>query len=226
MSLGAGVFCFCGSARLSRAAAGAVLAEAGSFIGSLSYEQLLAEGDADAPWTPPQDEWDALSLCYTSGTTADPKGVLLHHRGAYLNALNNVVTWGIPWGRPSASEPPAVRAQSSCNKVTATLQFHAIFQNFIEFTPRPASQSRLSKWGLLGLVGRIFGPPGPPYRIALLGRRLPKACPSTPCTSGRCPCSTATAGTFTTRSRPSRGCTSACGRSSPMRSLGPSSSTG
>merc|ERR1712226_1156545 len=41
------------------------------------------------------DEWDALALCYTSGTTADPKGVVLHHRGSYLNAMNNAVTWGM-----------------------------------------------------------------------------------------------------------------------------------
>eukprot|EP00438_Fugacium_kawagutii_P009097 Skav206640 [mRNA] locus=scaffold166:62963:63202:- [translate_table: standard] len=48
--------------------------ENGPLIGSMNYEQLLAEGDPMAPWEPPPDEWDALSLCYTSGTTADPKG--------------------------------------------------------------------------------------------------------------------------------------------------------
>lgn len=48
--------------------------ENGPLIGSMDYEQLLAEGDPMAPWEPPPDEWDALSLCYTSGTTADPKG--------------------------------------------------------------------------------------------------------------------------------------------------------
>lgn len=70
--------------------------ENGDLIGSLNYEQLLEEGNALADWSFPEDEWDSLSLCYTSGTTADPKGVLLHHRGAYLNGLNNIVTWGVP----------------------------------------------------------------------------------------------------------------------------------
>lgn len=70
--------------------------ERGPLIGTLTYEQLLAEGRPDAVWSPPEDEWDAISLCYTSGTTADPKGVLLHHRGAYLNGMNNVVKWPLP----------------------------------------------------------------------------------------------------------------------------------
>mmetsp|Transcript_84529 Transcript_84529/g.217748 ORF Transcript_84529/g.217748 Transcript_84529/m.217748 type:complete len:563 (+) Transcript_84529:65-1753(+) len=69
--------------------------ENGPFIGSLTYEQLLAEGDPNAEWSPPRDEWDALSLCYTSGTTADPKGVLLHHRGMALNAMSNITQWNI-----------------------------------------------------------------------------------------------------------------------------------
>jgi len=71
-------------------------AERGSTIGSLTYEQFLAEGDPNAPWSPPEDEWDTMALCYTSGTTADPKGVLLHHRGAYLNGMNNIVKWPLP----------------------------------------------------------------------------------------------------------------------------------
>ncbi len=64
--------------------------------GTLDYEALLAEGDpAEAPdW--PADEWDAISLNYTSGTTGNPKGVVYHHRGAYLNALSNAVGWGMP----------------------------------------------------------------------------------------------------------------------------------
>jgi fatty-acyl-CoA synthase len=70
--------------------------EPGPRIGALTYEQFLSEGDPNATWNTPEDEWDALTLCYTSGTTADPKGVLLHHRGGYLNGLNNVVTWSMP----------------------------------------------------------------------------------------------------------------------------------
>jgi fatty-acyl-CoA synthase len=64
----------------------------GERIGSLDYEALLAEGDENYAWTPPQDEWDAISLNYTSGTTGDPKGVVYHHRGANLLAVGNVVT--------------------------------------------------------------------------------------------------------------------------------------
>jgi len=62
-------------------------------VGALDYEALLAEGDADFKWVRPQDEWDAITLNYTSGTTGNPKGVIYHHRGAHLNALTNVVAW-------------------------------------------------------------------------------------------------------------------------------------
>ncbi|MCS5573082.1 MAG: AMP-binding protein, partial [Pseudomonadales bacterium] len=65
----------------------------GELIGSLDYETLIAEGDEDFIAVRPADEWDAISLNYTSGTTGDPKGVVYHHRGAYLNAANNALTW-------------------------------------------------------------------------------------------------------------------------------------
>jgi fatty-acyl-CoA synthase len=64
----------------------------GAKLGGLDYEALLAEGDPDYAYTAPRDEWDAISLNYTSGTTGDPKGVVYHHRGANLLALGNVVT--------------------------------------------------------------------------------------------------------------------------------------
>src|SRR6202044_1060688 len=64
----------------------------GERLGTLDYEQLLSEGEADFAWLMPRDEWDAIALNYTSGTTGDPKGVVYHHRGAYLLALGNVVT--------------------------------------------------------------------------------------------------------------------------------------
>jgi len=67
----------------------------GERLGSMDYETFIAGGDADFAWEPPQDEWQAISLNYTSGTTGDPKGVVYHYRGAYLNAVNNVVTWGM-----------------------------------------------------------------------------------------------------------------------------------
>ena len=68
----------------------------GRRLGAMEYEDLLASGDADAAWSPPADEWDAIALNYTSGTTGDPKGVVYHHRGAYLNAVGNVMVWNLP----------------------------------------------------------------------------------------------------------------------------------
>jgi fatty-acyl-CoA synthase len=67
----------------------------GERIGSLEYEVFLREGDEDFDWQAPDDEWEAISLNYTSGTTGDPKGVVYHHRGAHLLALGNVITCGM-----------------------------------------------------------------------------------------------------------------------------------
>ena len=64
----------------------------GERLGALDYEALVAEGDPEYAWPMPRDEWDAISLNYTSGTTGDPKGVVYHHRGANLLAVGNVVT--------------------------------------------------------------------------------------------------------------------------------------
>jgi fatty-acyl-CoA synthase len=86
-------------------------------LGALDYESFIANGDPDFLWRMPEDEWDAISLNYTSGTTGNPKGVVCHHRGAYLIATGNVLTqqmakhpvylwtlpmfhcngWGYPW---------------------------------------------------------------------------------------------------------------------------------
>ncbi len=67
--------------------------EGGELIGVMDYEAFLAEGDDTFAWELPQSEWDAITLNYTSGTTGDPKGVVYHHRGAYLNAMSNIVSW-------------------------------------------------------------------------------------------------------------------------------------
>ncbi|NMM43944.1 acyl-CoA synthetase [Rhodospirillaceae bacterium KN72] len=72
------------------------LAEGGALIGVYEYEDFLAMGAPAFEPIPPQNEWDAIALNYTSGTTGDPKGVVYHHRGAYLNALGNVVSWAMP----------------------------------------------------------------------------------------------------------------------------------
>ncbi|WP_288903051.1 acyl-CoA synthetase [uncultured Sneathiella sp.] len=72
------------------------LAEGGELIGDMEYETFLATGDSEFDWQGPVDEWQAISLNYTSGTTGDPKGVVYHHRGAYLSAMGNAVSWSLP----------------------------------------------------------------------------------------------------------------------------------
>ncbi len=70
--------------------------DGGEKLGALTYDDLLAEGDPEFDWSLPADEWDAITLNYTSGTTGNPKGVVYHHRGAALNATSNILTWGMP----------------------------------------------------------------------------------------------------------------------------------
>ena len=71
------------------------LGEGGDLLGELDYETLLSEGDPAFEWRLPEDEWEALALNYTSGTTGSPKGVVYHHRGAFLNAVGNVMALGL-----------------------------------------------------------------------------------------------------------------------------------
>ncbi len=68
----------------------------GKLLGAMDYEQFIGGGDPEFAWFLPADEWNAISLNYTSGTTGNPKGVVYHHRGAYLNAISNIVSWGMP----------------------------------------------------------------------------------------------------------------------------------
>ncbi len=72
------------------------LAPPGKLLGETTYESFLQEGDPEYAWQTPQDEWDAIALNYTSGTTGDPKGVVYHHRGAYLNAISGILAWNMP----------------------------------------------------------------------------------------------------------------------------------
>ena len=67
----------------------------GCAVSELDYEAFLAEGDPDFAWQWPEDEWQAISLNYTSGTTGNPKGVVYHHRGAFLNSMGNQMTWAM-----------------------------------------------------------------------------------------------------------------------------------
>jgi fatty-acyl-CoA synthase len=68
----------------------------GERLGHVEYEDFIKDGDPAFAWTMPDDEWDAIALNYTSGTTGDPKGVVYHHRGAYLLAIGNVLTGSVP----------------------------------------------------------------------------------------------------------------------------------
>ena len=65
-------------------------------LGETSYEEFLLEGDPQYAWRMPADEWSAIALNYTSGTTGNPKGVVYHHRGAAINAISNVLEWDMP----------------------------------------------------------------------------------------------------------------------------------
>ena len=69
---------------------------AGERLGEIEYEDFIKDGDPEFAWHMPDDEWDAIALNYTSGTTGDPKGVVYHHRGAYLLAIGNVLTGSMP----------------------------------------------------------------------------------------------------------------------------------
>jgi fatty-acyl-CoA synthase len=68
----------------------------GEMLGEIEYEAFIARGDPGFEWSYPPDEWDAIALNYTSGTTGNPKGVVYHYRGAYLNAINNILDWSMP----------------------------------------------------------------------------------------------------------------------------------
>ena len=72
----------------------------GTCLGSSDYEAFLAAGDNQFSWLMPEDEWDAISLNYTSGTTSDPKGVVVHHRGAHLIALGTIAAWPLTGSQP------------------------------------------------------------------------------------------------------------------------------
>jgi len=68
----------------------------GRLLGEKTYDALLEEGDPDWAWRWPADEWQAIALNYTSGTTGNPKGVVYHHRGAFLNGAGNIMVWAMP----------------------------------------------------------------------------------------------------------------------------------
>ena len=110
----------------------------GELLG-VEYETFLSRGDPEYAWQPPSDEWNAIALSYTSGTTGDPKGVVTHHRGAYLNAIGNVLAWNMQrypvylWTLPMFHcngwcFPWSIAAQSGTNVCLRKVEPAAIFR--------------------------------------------------------------------------------------------------
>ena len=120
------------------------LSVSGERLGELTYEELLVEGNPDAPWMLPSDEWNAISLNYTSGTTGNPKGVVYHHRGAYMNAIGNILAWGMPpkptylWTLPMFHcngwcFPWSVAALAGTNVCLRSVQPAAVFEAIMQY---------------------------------------------------------------------------------------------
>jgi fatty-acyl-CoA synthase len=106
---------------------------------AVEYEKFLCDGDSHFAWVGPSDEWDAIALNYTSGTTGDPKGVVYHHRGAYMAALGNILEWDMPkhavylWTLPlfhcnGWCFPWTVAARAGVNVCLRKFEAKAVFQ--------------------------------------------------------------------------------------------------
>jgi fatty-acyl-CoA synthase len=94
----------------------------GKRLGETDYESFIAAGNRDFAWQPPIDEWQAIALNYTSGTTGNPKGVVYHHRGAYLNALGNILVWDMPRHPVYLWTLPMFHCNGWCFPWTVTVQ--------------------------------------------------------------------------------------------------------
>ena len=115
------------------------LYKGGELLGDIEYEDLLKEGTADFDWSLPDDEWDAISLNFTSGTTGDPKGVVYNHRGAFLNSISNMMEWKMPvhpvylWTLPMFHcngwcFPWTIAAMAGTNVCLRTVREESIFE--------------------------------------------------------------------------------------------------
>jgi fatty-acyl-CoA synthase len=93
----------------------------GERLGQIDYESLLDEGDPDCDWQGPEDEWDALTLNYTSGTSGRPKGVVYHHRGAYLMSMGTVCGWQLPQHPTYLYTVPLFHCNGWCHAWAMTL---------------------------------------------------------------------------------------------------------
>ena len=146
------------------------LFDGGERLGDVEYEDFIADGDPGYAWGWPEDEWQACSLNYTSGTTGNPKGVVYHHRGAFLNAIGNMMVWSMPrhpvylWTLPMFHcngwcFPWTVAALAGTNVCLRRVEAEAIFDafarhgvthfcgapivlNMIANAPRPPSMER------------------------------------------------------------------------------------
>ncbi|MFD2263849.1 acyl-CoA synthetase [Lacibacterium aquatile] len=98
------------------------LGKPGERLGTLDYDDLLEAATPATGWEPPADEWQAICLNYTSGTTGNPKGVVYSHRGAYLNAVNNVLVWSLPRHPVYLWTLPMFHCNGWCFPWTITLQ--------------------------------------------------------------------------------------------------------
>ena len=109
-------------------------------IGDIEYERFIARGSPHYAWQPPADEWDAIALNYTSGTTGNPKGVVYHHRGAMLAAVSNILEWDMPkhpvylWTLPMFhcngwTFPWAIAARAGVNVCLRKVEAQAIIDN-------------------------------------------------------------------------------------------------
>jgi fatty-acyl-CoA synthase len=117
----------------------------GEHIGEVEYDAFIQQGDPHFEWTGPADEWNAIGLNYTSGTTGNPKGVVIHHRGAYLNAVSNVMVWSMPrhpvylWTLPMFHcngwcFPWSVAAQAGVNVCLRKVEAKAIWDAIREYS--------------------------------------------------------------------------------------------
>ena len=93
----------------------------GALIGDAVFEDLVGGGDPEFPWQGPADEWQALALNYTSGTSGRPKGVVYHHRGAYLMAMGTPIAWGLPRHPVYLYSVPMFHCNGWCHAWTMTL---------------------------------------------------------------------------------------------------------
>src|SRR5438128_6347283 len=165
----------------------------GERLGETDYETLLAAGDPDYRWTAPADEWDAIALNYTSGTTGNPKGVVFHHRGAYLNGLGEALAWCMPrfpvflWTLPMFHcngwcFPWTIAALAGTNvclrKVEAPTVFRLIREHRVtHYCGAPIVHNTLlnapaALWDGIppGLKGFVAGAPPPPATLEAMER--------------------------------------------------------